>query len=330
MTTDPDTSPDNTSPLPMPDEGSATEDAQIAAARDEDIDRFDDSTVVRVRTYDPITVAMAGSFGSFIPGAIATAYASLVWTLELHGDFSISNGGGTLQDYFEELVEGSPEQKKAQEQDDALRDAMDDAQEVREREREEWERTEHSLGGVTMTGAEWSAFSDDLKNDTPLRRWLIAQIKQKENKTDAEAKTEADDIALYAKMQSMPPSQWTGDMTALDRKLSEHPDIKAEYEEYVAGAAKRRDQSLGQSNALETSVSDGSRNSSGETKDDILDDHPFAGTPNLAPQFRSAAAPSIVADATVDPALPKPGAQVAIAAKPALPMTGGTGGFDMS
>lgn len=172
---------------------SMSDDARIATARDQDLGRFNDVDVVRVRAYAPLAIAMAGSFGSFIPGAIATAYVSLVWTLERHGDFSLSNGGGSLEDYFNELLGLSPEQRKKEEAEDALRDAVENAQDrARERERA-WDEARHRLGGVTLTGAQWdgvlAALSDEATRaaieDALTRQYEGDRARAKKATTDA-------------------------------------------------------------------------------------------------------------------------------------------------
>lgn len=50
-----------------------------------------------------------------------------------------------------------------------------------------------------MTGEEWGEFADQLKGDTPLRKWLLEKLK-KNGKTDAKANEMADQMALLASM----------------------------------------------------------------------------------------------------------------------------------
>jgi hypothetical protein len=125
------------------------------------------------------------------------------------------------------------QERAAKEDEEALEafesgmESVDREQERQQREREEWSRSMHSYAGMEMTGEEWGKFADELKGDTPLRKWLLEKLK-KDGKTESEAKTLADQMALLTKMQSLPQSQWTPEMNALNSKLEADPVLKEE------------------------------------------------------------------------------------------------------
>lgn len=210
--------PDQASPATL------TEDARIEAARDEDLGGFDDDDILRVRNYDTVTQIMAASLGATVPGALDGARATMLLTMERHGLFSLSNGGGTLEDYFREMF-AIPADKQGQDGDDETGwEGYVEIAERRREERREWEASHHEFAGVEMTGQEWGEFADNLSKDTPLRQWLVDRIKAR-GKTEAEAKKEADQAALLARMQSMPKSQWTDEMKQLDAQMQADPQL---------------------------------------------------------------------------------------------------------
>lgn len=219
---------------------------------------------------------MAASLGSTISGAVQMTHAALIWTMERHGDFSLSNGGGPLDEYFRERFDG-PAAGESEDYEDELLSQYAEAAERRREDRERWQNDRHTLGHVTMTGKEWEAFADELKSDTPLRRWLLQEIMRRENKTEAEAKKQADEIALLARMQSMPEEDWTPEMKALDRKLDEQPELRAKYVEYTEDVKAYKDQNHGLKNANESTIRDSSQDQSVEVAADVL-----AATPDTA------------------------------------------------
>lgn len=95
-------------------------------------------------------------------------------------------------------------------------------QEHEEREREEWARTKSTVGGVTMTGAEWERFAARLRNDEDLRRRLIEAF-EKDGATREEAELRVDRAAKAAKAASKPPGQRDEDERKLlaDRQVGE-------------------------------------------------------------------------------------------------------------
>jgi hypothetical protein len=161
------------------------------------------------------------------------------------------------------------------EADDAFEEAVDRDERERERrlelERQQWSQSLHSYAGVEMTGEEWGKLADALGKDTPLRRWLVDQIKAKGNRTDAEAQKIADQVALLHRMQSLPKSQWTDEMRALDEELKRNPEKKAELDGYVKQVAEQRNHAFGASNQVEQAASAGAQDLSIGARLDVLD-----------------------------------------------------------
>lgn len=140
-------------------------------------------------------------------------------------EWTIGNGVGSLGQLTREEA-AEKEREETAEWFEALADTIEQTNRE-EREREEWAQARHKYAGLDMTGEEWGEFADQLKGDTPLRKWLVEKLK-KEGKTEGKANEMADQMALLAKMQSLPPSQWTPEMKALDEKLKADPKLKGE------------------------------------------------------------------------------------------------------
>lgn len=138
-------------------------------------------------------------------------------------EWTIGNGVGSLGQLTLEEIE----EKKNEEATEWFEQAFEDVERAREeeRKREEWSREEHSYAGIEMTGEEWGEFADQLKGDTPLRKWLLERLK-KEGKTDAQANDLVNQMSLLAKMQSIPQDQWTDEMKALNAKLDADPALR--------------------------------------------------------------------------------------------------------
>ncbi|MEC3949287.1 hypothetical protein [Sphingobium sp. HWE2-09] len=142
-------------------------------------------------------------------------------------EWTIGNGVGSLSQLTREEMAQKEKEESAEWFED-FADAIDHIHE-QERQREEWAQARHSYAGIEMTGEEWGEFADQLKGDTPLRKWLMEKLK-KEGKTEAKATEMVDQMSLLAKMQSLPPNQWTDEMKALDAKLDADPALRTELE----------------------------------------------------------------------------------------------------
>lgn len=271
---------------------------------------------------------------------------AIVWLNQLAGEKSIGSGfGGRTGDKTT-----ADEKREQQEQDsedsfEQLRSHFDQIQE-QERERAEWSRSMHSYAGMDMSGEEWGAFADELKADTPLRRWLVEQFKKK-GKPEAEAQKQADQVSLLAKMQSLPPSQWTDEMKALDAELDANPEKRAELDEALRDANKMRhspDLSAAQSakvakaasGGLETSIearadmlSGGAQFASDVTATQLASTSPpikdrlFSSAPILTNHYDQALAATEPLDKAKEPA------RIAMAAPAPAAMPAASGGFDV-
>jgi hypothetical protein len=175
------------------------------------------------------------AFDLAVRGAISAKYNVQIQTKQFHDEFSMTGGDGSLKAYFEEMFEGTPEEKKKKENEEALREAIDNIEDRRREERAEWSRTRHSYAGIEMTGEEWGKFAERMEGDTPLRKWLLERQRQK-GKTEPEAKQAVDQMVLLAKMQNLPPDQWTPEMQALDTTLKADPKLEQELQESLREA----------------------------------------------------------------------------------------------
>lgn len=181
-------------------------------------------------------IAKAGGVGTLLNAAVFNDFTmpagvterfrdTLIWLNQLAGDKSIGSGLGGRTGEKTTVAEKKAEQE---ERDNELREMLSD-----QIERQEWAQSQHSYAGMTMTGEEWSEFADELQGDTPLRKWLVEQIMAKDGKSETQAKQQADQIALLAKMQSVPRDQWTDEMKQLDAYLNDHPEVRQKYDDYL-------------------------------------------------------------------------------------------------
>ncbi len=155
----------------------------------------------------------------------AQSKANFAQRLPGTSEWTIGNGVGSLGQLTREEI-AQKEKEESAEWFEEFAETIEQAQE-QEREREEWAQAKHKYAGMEMTGEEWGKFADQLKGDTPLRKWLLEKLK-KEGKTDGKATEMVDQMSLLAKMQSLPPNQWTDDMKALDAKLDANPALRQE------------------------------------------------------------------------------------------------------
>lgn len=167
-----------------------------------------DSTANEIGQIDTVSsLTDAGFYGYSIRGdftKVAAAQANASYLQNAPGSelFILPNNGP-----IENLPGG---EKKTEEEKalDAMRENAELLQEELKRQRDEWARTESTFAGITMTGAEWSELSDDLKQDSPLRRWLIEKMKR-DGKTTAQAEGMADKLSELTHIQSIPKEQRT-------------------------------------------------------------------------------------------------------------------------
>lgn len=94
-----------------------------------------------------------------------------------------------------------------------------------ERERQEWARTSSTVGGVTMTGAEWAKLADRLRDDDDLRR-RIMDVFEKRGMTKQEAEARYERVADIAEIAAIPPSQRTDEQKATMKQAEADPTLK--------------------------------------------------------------------------------------------------------
>lgn len=195
------------------------------------------------KKYDIAALATAASFGGAVPALIEALYRNMLATVEQNGEYSTTNGGGAIDPEAQ-----TAEERKAKKQEEAKKVTGGDVEEfweeqrelLLERQREEWAREKHSYAGVTLTGKEWGDLSDQLSKSSPLRDWLIDTIQKKDKLSATQAQAKADQIALLAKMQSLPKDQWTQEMIDLDKQLQDDPKLKEDLDGYLKDASIKK------------------------------------------------------------------------------------------
>ena len=94
-----------------------------------------------------------------------------------------------------------------------------------ERERRQWAGERHGIGGVEMTGAEWSQLSERLRTDDELKQRVLDAFRSR-GMTSAEAETRYDRVADVAGAMAIPPSQRTEQQAAAVSKAEADPSFK--------------------------------------------------------------------------------------------------------
>lgn len=198
--------------------------------------------------------------------AAAEMKAAMAQRLPGTSEWNIGNGPGSLKNRSYAEREEEEEEKSA-----AFLELMGDSIEMEqelqsERQRREWATQTHSYAGIEMTGEEWGQFADALQGETPLRRWLVEEI-MKKGKSQAEASKQADQIALLARMQSMPESDWTPEMRELDRELDQNPEKRRELDDYL-NRGRDREAEIGRETAR--SAVNANQRASSDARADVL------------------------------------------------------------
>lgn len=186
------------------------------------------------------------------------------------------------KDLWSEIVERLTEEgERKKNQDNILGDfAMDARAQRRQREQEELEehRTQmHTMGGVTMSGAEWARFADDMRNNERIRNSMRDYLLRQGVPPKDIDKT-LEDFSNAAAAMAKPPSQRTPADLALIRRASNDPNFRG------AIAAAQNEMRTGDnlsSQRVQTARTSESQDVSVDTGKDIL-----AGT---LPQSLSAA-----------------------------------------
>lgn len=134
------------------------------------------------------------AFDLAVHGAISARFAVEIQNKQFNDEFSMTGGEGTLQKFFEERFEATPEEKKKKENEEALRDAIENAEErsrqqdrmqtmsQRDLDAMEWEGNSYevwnfgSLSGTRKDAYKWAKAT----------RAKLDQISQENGWTEAE------------------------------------------------------------------------------------------------------------------------------------------------
>lgn len=123
--------------------------------------------------------------------------------------------------------------KVREDEDREVQTDMWQAVAVRERrEREEWMRTQSTVGGITMTGAEWAQFADRLRNDEDLRRRVIDAL-EKRGMTKAEAEARYERVADISEIAAKPPSQRSEQEAETFKRAQADPTLAQDMKEAI-------------------------------------------------------------------------------------------------
>lgn len=166
---------------------------------------------------------------------------------------------------------------------EAFRAGVEALEQRREQERQLWAQTSSTFGNVTMTGAEWGAFSKDLSSEGALREWLIEKLR-KDGKTKDEAEKYADRLAEIARIQAIPESQ----RTEAERKVWEEAMRDKAARENLELANEHRNELAATKSVPAAAISKGDMALSVSSRADELTNFPNA--PDLSGDYKTALA----------------------------------------
>ena len=141
------------------------------------------------------------------------------------------------------LATGDPSSVDAKKKREADADDRADQQlslilQEQQREREAWMQTPSTVGGVTMTGEEWSELSKRLRSDDELRSRIMDAFMAR-GMTEAEAERRYDRVADVAEIMAIPPAQRTEEQQAKVEKADADPTFKQDAQVTRDVAAQR-------------------------------------------------------------------------------------------
>lgn len=224
------------------------------------------------------SIAMQANFAQLLPGATALSAADL-------------NGPRSRAEREEEDTKDKSER-------------MMDVMEEVARQREEWQRTTHSFGTTTMSGAEWQTMSEDLRDGGELRTWLLARI-MADGHTRAEAEHLADRAGDVAEIMATPDSQRTPEQrhelteAQRDPELRRYVDMAARHSQEMHGPDTARNETAASTDRVAAQVEETNRS--------------FASAPPLSAHYRAA----------LDATTPLQADRVLTASRPQPAMSGG-------
>jgi hypothetical protein len=277
---------------------------------------------------DPAATAEADmtaeTYGAGSDNPVARAASNLLQRDEnsLAAQSTIGGTGGAILNLHGNEIgrDGKPKNGEEDEGVELMRDAAD-AQEQAQEEMRRWQESTHRMGNIVLTGEEWGEFADMLSRDTPQRRALVDDIRRRDGLSETQAQRKADEIALLARMQSMPESQWTPQMRALDAELDANPQKRRNFEDHL----ERANDSIGarQSNThTQTEI----QNSADTAQSIDAGADLFASAPDLTAHHAEAVAATAPLDARPQPAQIAISTPTPASPAPAIPFS--SGGFD--
>ena len=236
---------------------------------------LDDAATNDIVQVDTVAMATAKAFGdipvraAFSKVAAIEAEANLIQNQPGSELFSRHNGGPikNLRD-----DEKSEEEKRI----DQLRDAVAFADELRERQRDEWEKQVHSFAGANLTGEQWGELGTELQEGGVLKEWLIARLMKGGNTRD-DAEKKAKEITDIARILAKPEREWTQG----ERAQVENGKRNEEFQEVMPELAE---QSMKGTHSLAVSqAAHSSTQKSVEAREDA-----FASAPDLSQHHAAA------------------------------------------
>jgi hypothetical protein len=99
-----------------------------------------------------------------------------------------------------------------------------------DREREEWAHAKSTVGGVTMTGAEWAAMAKRLREDDKLREEILGLFRRR-GMTDEEAERRYQRVINVAEIAAIPSSQRTEEQQHEFEKAKADPSFARDMHE---------------------------------------------------------------------------------------------------
>ncbi len=150
---------------------------------------------------------------SFVDAPVLGANNELVVQQNKYGEHSMNNGGGAIREVngitLKDLEEQEEEEKVGQ--------AFDTVEEVRRKNEELWDKSNHTIGNIEMSGEEWDEAYENLSD--PDKRAQIKQALMKKKGWSEERAKKATEDAL--RLAQIAQKEKDGTITAADKAEAE-------------------------------------------------------------------------------------------------------------
>ena len=200
----------------------------------EDIDLATDDKKDTGRQVDAATGVAAQLFDSvplnvnFAKAASIEAQAQLLKQLDGAENFFLIDEG--------DLRQSSHYREEQKQEEDAkffgYLTELDEQAEQRRREQEEWSKTISCVGGLEMTGAQWTEFARRLRSDQELREKILEEFRQR-GMTEEEARRRYERVTAASEIAAIPPNQRTDEQNQLLQEAEADPSF---YDDLQASA----------------------------------------------------------------------------------------------